>query len=56
MDKISFEHGGPEYDVKYPEGIPTSLHIVDSTNAVFDRSFTLFSSLLLFDLHLPFQS
>jgi 2-methylcitrate dehydratase len=27
MDKIHFEHGGPEYDAKYPEGIPTSIQI-----------------------------
>lgn len=27
MEKVEFEHGGPEYDARYPEGIPTSLHI-----------------------------
>ena len=27
MDKIEFRHGGPEYDAKYPDGIPTSLEI-----------------------------
>lgn len=30
MSKIEFVHGGPEYDAKYPEGIPTSVAIVDS--------------------------
>ena len=25
MSKVSFEHGGPEYDRRYPDGIPTSL-------------------------------
>jgi 2-methylcitrate dehydratase len=25
MEKIEFEHGGSEYDSKYPEGIPTSV-------------------------------
>ncbi|NNF44563.1 MAG: hypothetical protein HKN62_16250 [Phycisphaerales bacterium] len=25
MEKISFEHGGPEYDSRYPDGIPTSV-------------------------------
>ena len=25
MDKITFSHGGPTYDEKYPEGIPTSV-------------------------------
>lgn len=27
MDKITFEHGGKEYDEKYPDGIPTSIII-----------------------------
>merc|ERR1712032_1477767 len=27
MSKISFAHGGPEYDAKYPDGIPTSIDI-----------------------------
>jgi 2-methylcitrate dehydratase len=27
MEKISFEHGGREYDEKYPDGIPTSIVI-----------------------------
>lgn len=27
MAKIDFRHGGPEYDAKYPDGIPTSLEI-----------------------------
>ncbi|MBS1722917.1 MAG: MmgE/PrpD family protein [Armatimonadetes bacterium] len=27
MDIIDFQHGGPEYDAKYPEGIPTSLRV-----------------------------
>jgi 2-methylcitrate dehydratase len=27
MDKIEFRHGGPEYDAKYPDGIPTTLEI-----------------------------
>merc|ERR1712113_818466 len=27
MAKITFSHGGPEYDAKYPDGIPTSIDI-----------------------------
>lgn len=27
MKKISFEHGGPEFDKKYPDGIPTQIKI-----------------------------
>ncbi|MFG0305286.1 MAG: MmgE/PrpD family protein [Phycisphaerales bacterium JB040] len=30
MEKIEFVHGGPEYDAKYPDGIPTSMTITDS--------------------------
>jgi 2-methylcitrate dehydratase len=29
MEKIEFRHGGPEYDAKYPDGIPTSVRIND---------------------------
>jgi len=28
MQKIFFEHGGPDYDSRYPDGIPTSMDIV----------------------------
>lgn len=27
MQRINFVHGGPEYDAKYPDGIPTSIRI-----------------------------
>merc|ERR1719506_1550714 len=27
MQKITFEHGGPDYDAKYPDGIPTAINI-----------------------------
>jgi 2-methylcitrate dehydratase len=27
IDKIEFRHGGPDYDAKYPDGIPTTLEI-----------------------------
>jgi len=27
MDKMTFEHGGKEYDDKYPDGIPTRVVI-----------------------------
>jgi 2-methylcitrate dehydratase len=27
MQRIEFRHGGPEYDAKYPDGIPTTLEI-----------------------------
>ncbi len=31
MQQIEFVHGGPEYDAKYPDGIPTSVHIQHAT-------------------------
>lgn len=27
MEKITFEHGGADYDKRYPDGIPTSVQI-----------------------------
>lgn len=27
MERIEFRHGGPDYDAKYPDGIPTTLEI-----------------------------
>ncbi len=27
MERIEFRHGGPEYDAKYPDGIPTTVVI-----------------------------
>jgi len=31
MERIDFRHGGPEYDSKYPDGIPTTLEIEHAT-------------------------
>ena len=31
MERIEFVHGGPEYDAKYPDGIPTSIEIEHAT-------------------------
>ncbi len=31
MQRIEFRHGGPEYDAKYPDGIPTTLEIDHNT-------------------------
>lgn len=31
MSKIDFRHGGPDYDAKYPDGIPTTLEIEHAT-------------------------
>lgn len=42
MQKIRFEHGGPEYDAKYPDGIPTSLKIEDSSGKVHDSGLVMY--------------
>lgn len=42
MDKISFVHGGSEYDAKYPEGIPTSVKITDASGNVMDSGLVMF--------------
>lgn len=31
MDKVVFDHGGPDYDRRYPDGIPTSI-VIQLTN------------------------
>jgi 2-methylcitrate dehydratase len=42
MKLIEFEHGGKEYDDKYPEGIPTSVQITDASGQVTDSGMILF--------------
>ena len=42
MKKIRFEHGGPEYDAKYPDGIPTSIVISDSKATKHDSGFVMY--------------
>jgi 2-methylcitrate dehydratase len=42
MDKIEFRHGGPEYDAKYPDGIPTSIAITDRTGATHDSGLVMY--------------
>lgn len=44
MAKIEFEHGGPEYDAKYPDGIPTSMVITDTDDASFDSGLVMYPS------------
>jgi 2-methylcitrate dehydratase len=44
MDKIGFEHGGPEYDEKYPDGIPTSLIVEDVDGNTFDSGLVMYPS------------
>lgn len=42
MDKITFEHGGPDYDARYPDGIPTSIVITDNAGAVHDSGLIMY--------------
>ncbi len=44
MDKISFEHGGKEYDAKYPDGIPTSIRITLASGSVVDSGLVMYPS------------
>jgi len=44
METISFEHGGEEYDEKYPDGIPTSMTITMKDGAVFDSGLVMYPS------------
>ena len=42
MDKIEFTHGGPDYDSKYPDGIPTSVRVTHSAGAVIDSGLVMY--------------
>jgi len=44
MEKMTFEHGGPEYDKAYPDGIPTSIVITDSNGKVADSGRIMYPS------------
>ncbi|EGR27623.1 v-type ATPase 116kda subunit family protein, putative [Ichthyophthirius multifiliis] len=42
IDKTTFEHGGQEYDDKYPEGIPTSIKITLENGKILDSGLVMF--------------
>lgn len=42
MSKIDFQHGGSEYDSKYPEGIPTSMEVRTTDGKVLDSGLVMF--------------
>ncbi len=42
MGKVSFEHGGAEYDAKYPDGIPTSMVITDDEGNTYDSGLVMY--------------
>ena len=42
MGKMSFEHGGADYDSKYPDGIPTSMVITDDQGDTYDSGLVMY--------------
>jgi 2-methylcitrate dehydratase len=42
MERITFEHGGKEYDEKYPDGIPTSIIITMNDRSKFDSGLVMY--------------
>jgi 2-methylcitrate dehydratase len=42
IQKITFEHGGADYDARYPDGIPTSVVITTDQGEVFDSGFVMY--------------
>ncbi len=42
MKLIDFEHGGPEYDAKYPDGIPTSLFAELADGGTWDSGLVMY--------------
>jgi 2-methylcitrate dehydratase len=42
MARMDFQHGGAEYDRRYPEGIPTSLKVEMEGGATFDSGMVMF--------------
>ena len=42
MHKIEFEHGGKDYDSKYPDGIPTSIKIEMESGEVLDSKLIMY--------------
>ena len=42
MEKFSFTHGGPEYDRRYPDGIPTSLVIEMADGKKYDSGLVMY--------------
>ncbi len=42
MERITFEHGGPDYDRRYPDGIPTSVIITTSAGKALDSGLVMY--------------
>jgi len=44
MGKLTFSHGGPEYDANYPKGIPTSIVVTMKDGTKHDSKMVMFPS------------
>ncbi len=42
MEKIQFEHGGEDYDKRYPDGIPTSMTIDSADKTTYDSGMVMY--------------
>jgi 2-methylcitrate dehydratase len=42
MKRITFEHGGPDYDRRYPDGIPTSVIITTADRRTLDSGLVMY--------------
>jgi 2-methylcitrate dehydratase len=42
MEKMTFEHGGPDYDRRYPDGIPTSMQITSDDGETYDSGLVMY--------------
>lgn len=42
MDKITFDHGGAEFDRRYPDGIPTSLTIEAADKSIYESGMIMY--------------
>ena len=42
MEKIRFEHGGDEYDIRYPDGIPTRVDLLHAQHGSFTSGLVLY--------------
>lgn len=54
MERIRVHHGGPEYDRRYPEGIPTSVRWTLADGTVVDSGMVLFPLGHARNMHPPF--
>jgi 2-methylcitrate dehydratase len=42
IDRITFEHGGPEFDARYPDGIPTSVTVTTVGGQTFESGLVMY--------------